>query len=768
MSQRKNTKPMTEKGVREKKAKVPKAAKIPKTPKVAKTPKVPKAPKASDGKKLNNSKLAGLFKKSKASDLKQETINMGNQPKFLLFSIRNKIMFGFLVPIVFMIVIGVSAYQKAAEGMNEKFTDSTVQTIQMATEYVDMSCTFIESEGVKYAFDKELSKYFIGMFEGNEIDRVSVITNARSQMLSSQTSNPFINNIHIVTKQGISMLTTAVAGSSSSSVSISTEGILAEYREEVSAGGKTIEKWIDGHDLLDSALSLKREEYILVYEIMGQSNAACVVIDIKADTIKEFLQGLDLGDGSIIGFVTKNGREIVCENLDEGEKSKLSEDGGAFYNQDFYNLISEENMQGATEVDYMGGKYLFIYSRSGKTNCTVCALVPIRVVTSQAETIKTLTIGLVVLACIIVVVVCFFIVVGIQANMSRISRKLGEVAKGNLTVQVRAKSRDEFRGLAGSANNMIANTKKLVHKVADATGQLEVSAKEVEEASDVINDYSIDITQAISEINEGMSRQATHAQECVTKVDILSSEIQDVSRVVEKVEKLVSETDEMIRQGMEIIQVLGGRAKETTEITVKVGESINSLRKESEIINTFVETITDISEQTNLLSLNASIEAARAGEAGRGFAVVAEEIRKLADDSARAAGEIRNNVEHISAQTMNSVKSASQAQSMVALQTEAVEEVVGVFRQMQIRMTQLVEGLNDIVTSTERADHERSDTLVAVRNISDIIEETATSAETVSEVANKLLQNVENLNRTAGVLGDNMEGLKAEITVFKI
>ncbi len=87
---------------------------------------------------------------------------------------------------------------------------------------------------------------------------------------------------------------------------------------------------------------------------------------------------------------------------------------------------------------------------------------------------------------------------------------------------------------------------------------------------------------------------------------------------------------------------------------------------------------------------------------------------------------------------------------------------------MQIRMTQLVEGLNDIVTSTERADHERSDTLVAVRNISDIIEETATSAETVSEVANKLLQNVENLNRTAGVLGDNMEGLKAEITVFKI
>lgn len=145
---------------------------------------------------------------------------------------------------------------------------------------------------------------------------------------------------------------------------------------------------------------------------------------------------------------------------------------------------------------------------------------------------------------------------------------------------------------------------------------------------------------------------------------------------------MVSEAENMINHGMQMVQTLGERATKTTDVTIKVETSIEELKKESEIINEFVETITDISEQTNLLSLNASIEAARAGEAGRGFAVVAEEIRKLADHSAEAAGEIQNNVTHITDQTVNSVENAKQARDMVALQTEAVQEVVGVFDDM--------------------------------------------------------------------------------------
>ena len=126
----------------------------------------------------------------------------------MVFSIRNKIILCFFVPIIFMVVIGISAYQKSAEGMNEKFRVSTEQTIKMATEYVDMVASFIEAEGVKYAFDNELSSYFIGMLESDNLKKASLVETTRKSLSTSRLTNDFISNIHIVTRAGVNMLTT--------------------------------------------------------------------------------------------------------------------------------------------------------------------------------------------------------------------------------------------------------------------------------------------------------------------------------------------------------------------------------------------------------------------------------------------------------------------------------------------------------------------------------------------------------------------------------
>jgi len=696
-----------------------------------------------------------------------------------LLSIRNKIFICFLVPIAFMIVVGIAAYQRSSEGMQAKFQESTEQTLKMLGEYLEMSNSFIETEALTFVMDAELNNYAIGLLDDDMNAMADIVKLTKKNITAAQTSNDFVTNIHIVPVAGKKVMTTKKMDIGVTEP----DGFYDEHLADVPMNGKNPQKWIDHHDVLDERLGLDKEDYILSYQLPGQNKKHLVIYDVSSEYYKEFLEEIDLGTGSIIGLVTENGRELIHEALEEGQESVLTEGEPVFFGKDFYTAIlpveegeedkknkkdeEEKILHGSAEVKFNGEEYVFIYNRVESSNMTVCALVPMSVVIGQAESIKTLTVGLVVAAIIIAGLIGVSIAAGIQGNMKRIAKRFGEVANGDLTVTVTAKGRDEFVGLAQSATNMIYNNKKLVAKVNNSTSDLEVSANEVKSASEIISGYSEDITRAISGINEGMERQSRYALACVEKTDALSQDIKEVSDTVEKVEVLVSNTESMIESGMTMIQELGESAQETTSITAQVGSSVEALKKETSIINQFVQMITDISVQTNLLSLNASIEAARAGDAGRGFAVVAEEIRKLADDSAKAAGKIKDNVKNITKQTESTMADAKQAEEMVAAQSVVVEKVVAIFQDMNAQMEELVGGLDAIVESTDKADAERKEALDSVKNISDIIEESAENVRDVNGVTEKLLQNVENLNNISDTLNVNMEDLKAEISAFK-
>lgn len=608
------------------------------------------------------------------------------------------------MPVIFLIAVGMIAYYYAAEGMSEKFQESAQQTANMAIQYMDVSCTYIQSEGLKYAVDSNMETYSIGMMKKDIVAQTTYINDTRVGFIASQTANPFISNTHFIPKAGISIISTAISGGSA-------DGIYDDYYADmlaISEDGRNAPKWIDSHPRLDEHLGISNSDYFMAFQMPTTKKFAYIVIDIKEDTLRSLLEEIDFGNRSITGFVTGGGKELISERLEEGSESVLTEGEPVFADQDFYrNALEAEEISGGMNVSFKGEKYLYIYEKSTVSNIMFCSLIPVDVVTGQAEKIKQITIMLVIIAGIVAFLIGTLITMGIQKNMKNISQKLNEVAKGDLTVHVKAQGHDEFVGLAKTATDMIANNKKLVSKLTGTIEQLEVSAGNVK-------------------------------------------------------------TEKMIAQGTEIVQILSDRAKETSDITARVGESIAALKTESETINDFVQTISDISEQTNLLSLNASIEAARAGEAGKGFAVVAEEIRKLADNSNKAAGEIRNNVQNISAQTESSVESAKEAEQMVALQAEAVEEVIQVFHDMNSQINDLFVNLKEIADNTEAADRERNDTLDAVENISAIIEETASSSALVREMANQLLNSVDKLNQTAGALDEDMQGLKSEVSVFKI
>ena len=268
-----------------------------------------------------------------------------------IFSIRNKILVCFLVPLGFMIIIGTSAYKKAERGMSQKYQESTLQTVKMAMEYVDMSCEFIEAEGMKYAFNEDLNKYFKGRLT-DPVTKREMESRVQSDLISSQTVNPFINYIHIIPEEGIPMLF--------SKTGYASDGFYNEYMEEVSEEGK-LPKWIDHHDVLDTKMDLSKEEYILSYQTVAESGNACVVVDIKQSAIQEFLQNLDMGSGGLIAFVTEDGREIVCENTGN-EECEFAKDSSILCNQNFFlDALESEELEGTKEIQFQGEDYFFIF-----------------------------------------------------------------------------------------------------------------------------------------------------------------------------------------------------------------------------------------------------------------------------------------------------------------------------------------------------------------------------------------------------------------------
>lgn len=705
-------------------------------------------------------KLEEKIDQEKIEGIKKEV-----KKKKAVIGIRMKLYGGFAVPILCVILVGTVAYQRAAQGMRSNYESATIKSMNMAVQYLDYGFNSLESEALQMYVDQNLSKYVLGLNKQSEI--LTLISTTKTNLMAKQVANNFIQGMHLITKSNVKNIST---------VSTVEKGVFEEWletEEGIMVSDNTNGIWVGEHAALDQLLELSKDKYACSYMRVYSNMAACTIIDLSRESIEEILRDLDLGEGTIVGFVTADGYEILVDSMQENEA-----DGFSFVDQDYYTEAFELLNSDETEendifdfskyVTYKGDSYLFMASQSSVNGSLICGLVPMSLIESSAKDIKTVTVIFILLAVAAAALLGLFVAGNIGKAIRNISGKLHKVAEGDLTVIMDIRQRDEFAVLAGNVGEMIDNTRGLIVNVKDTSKKVDGSTRNVVEATSAMERCGQNISTAVSEIEQGINQQAEDAQSCLMQMDELSKKIEVVNKNVGEIIEIADNTRTMIQNGLGTMDELSERSASTTEITEKVVDSIRVLEEKSASIVKFIDVINEISEETSLLSLNASIEAARAGDAGRGFAVVAEEIRKLADGSMNAANEIQKVVKEIIEQTKGTVNTAKQAEGIVSVQTSIVDKTIEAFKNMNTSVETLAASLQGVGDSVSSMEEERRDTLRAIESISAASEETAASASVVNDSVQNQLSVVDDLKDASKELEQRSIELEKAINVFKI
>jgi len=668
------------------------------------------------------------------------------------FDIRTKLIISFIIPILFIVSLGIISYSLASKGMIANYENSAVKALDMATQYIKFGLDSVEANALQYVTEDSIKKYVNDFYKLDRTDDENTRTEISRSFSARVTFDEFTQDIHLI--DDIDLVSTATneyAGFYSELLEAKEESVIFDNR------GKTT--WLASHPLIDTKLGLDDTEYAISLAKVYSAGNACILVDISKDMIKTILARLDLGAGSATGFITNSTKEVMNGDIKDFEFNKES-----FYQ----NSLLSENGNGSEYVKHNGKEYFYMYSKVGNTGSVVCAMVPKASIMKQAKNIKHITFIIVVLACVFAIFIATIITTGIDKTIKQIIKKLKIVAGGDLTIDVRMKRKDEFGILTESIGNMLDNMKNLIFKVEQISLLVSDSAKNVTNASGIIGDSTENITMAVSEINSGITGQAEDSQNCLSQMDDLSQKINLVNDSIRTIKNLTDHTKSQIKYGIQTMGNLSEQTDASTNISIHVVENILLLGTKLSAIKDIIKTISDMSEQTNLLSLNASIEAARAGNAGKGFAVVAEEIRKLADVSQNSVAEIKKVVQEIEVQTKDTIATAKKSENITNTQVKVIGDTIDAFEQMNSSVEELLSNLENMDNDIHNMDGARISTLSAIENISAISEETYASSSVVNETVNKQMDSVTYLKTASNELDENANKLGEAIHLFRI
>jgi methyl-accepting chemotaxis protein len=662
------------------------------------------------------SKREGIF------DLKKKSKRIFSTIKNHI-TIRAKLILSFLIPILFILILGIVSFNKAADGIRSSYEKSTEQTINMTSNYLDLGIKAIEAVATQYVGEDVKQKYVIGYYNDDKIKNASIYNSMKTELIRKEKTEDFISQITILTDK-----TKLV-----SSKELEVENICAGFYEtelgKEMKGNRSKSYWIGKNDYLDEKMGIGSDAYSLRFIRNFSTSDAVIIIDMDLKIVHDILKSVEFDETGVLALITSEGREIYSNDTNNGKD--------VFYNQEFYKKI-------------------------------VGALIPKSTISSKADSIRQVTVIIVIIACIAAVFTGFMISYGIDKTIKHIIAKLEKASKGDLSVEVKTNRRDEFRILIDQINHTFANMKSLIGQVKLLSEEATNESTDVAATTEDFVKTTMDISSAMNEIEQGVMQQANDAERCLLQMDHLSEMIVLMSDNTKEVNQIVEMTKNSIGQGTVITKKLNEQTKSTIDITTNIVEEIENLADKSMRIYSIINIINEISNQTNLLSLNASIEAARAGEIGKGFAVVAGEIRNLSEQIKNQINDIKDIVENIQNSTKKLTITAKEAGNVMQLQSSAVKDTTDSYDEINHSIDKLMICFRNIANDVSSIDVARNSTLVAIENISAVLEEVVASTDNVSQSTSNQLHAVEQLHQSSSNLSEKSERLYQETQRFTI